>query len=85
MWIRVPLVPGVNDDDRNLSETVDFVRSLRGSPPVHLLPYHRIGSDKYDRLGIPYLAESITPPSRERLAAVAGELTAAGLDVKIGG
>ncbi len=84
-WVRVPLVPGINDDEQNLAAMADFVSSLAGAPPLHLLPYHRIGSDKYDRLGIPYPLEGVVPPTDATLATVAARLSTRGLDVKIGG
>ena len=65
--------------------TADVIRSLRGRPPVHLLPYHRMGSDKYERLGAPYGMPELEPPTRERVAEIAGRLAAAGVDVSVGG
>jgi pyruvate formate lyase activating enzyme len=85
IWIRVPLIPGFNDDDENLTRTADFVNSLTNPPPLHLLPYHRIGSGKYDRLGIPYSLRKIEPLSSQRVAQVAERLSALGLNVKVGG
>jgi pyruvate formate lyase activating enzyme len=85
VWIRVPLIPGLNDDDENLTAMADLVRTLNGPPPVHLLPYHRIGSDKYDRLGIPYPMKATGPLTDERVAQIAALLAARGLEVKTGG
>ncbi len=85
IWIRVPLIPGVNDDERNLVATANLVRSLDGPPPVHLLPYHRIGSDKYGRLGIPYSMNETEPPTSQHVSDIAKRFSALGLDVKIGG
>lgn len=85
LWIRVPLIPGINDDDDNLSATAAFVQSLRTRPPLHLLPYHRAGSDKYQRFGKRYTMAGTPPHTRERLAEIAGRLAALGLDVKVGG
>ena len=84
-WVRVPLIPGINDDEQNLAAVADFVSSLAGTPVLHLLPYHRIGSDKYDRLGIPYPLEETVAPTDATLAAVAARLSARGLNVKVGG
>lgn len=84
-WVRFPLIPGVNDDEANLAALVDFVGSLDGGPPVHVLPYHRIGSDKYDRLGVTYRLGGIRPPTAEQTAGVAKRLEASGLTVRIGG
>lgn len=85
IWIRVPLIPGINDDDANVGAIAALVQSLPEPPPVHLLPYHRIGSDKYGRIGSEYRLPETRPPSVNRVAAVADQLRSSGLTVKIGG
>ncbi len=50
--IRIPLVKGVNDDDRNIEQTAEMISSLAGpSKVVNLLPYHNIMANKHIRLG----------------------------------
>ncbi len=85
IWIRLPLIPGVNDDDENLAAIAEVVGALKSFPPVCLLPYHRIGSDKYDRLGLRYSMQEIEPPTIQRLSRVAERLSALGLHVTVGG
>ncbi len=85
VWVRFPLVPGITDDDANLAALGDFVRSLPGPPPLHVLPYHRIGSDKYDRIGLQYPLQGLEPPSHDHVANVARLLESYGLTVQIGG
>jgi pyruvate formate lyase activating enzyme len=85
IWVRVPLIPGVNDDERNLEATAAFVASLPKPCPIHLLPYHRIGGDKYRRLGESYPMDQVLPPSREHTGAIAAGFRSYGLEVKIGG
>jgi pyruvate formate lyase activating enzyme len=51
MWVRVPLIPGVNDDLENLAALGRFVRDLRSVEAVQVLPYHRAGEAKLERLG----------------------------------
>ncbi len=83
--VRIPLVPGVNDDRENLAATGRFVASLGAVGEVHLLPYHRAGMSKYERLGMPYtLGDTLEPPAEEmqRLAAILQEW---GVRTKIGG
>lgn len=47
--IRIPVVPGVNDNIENIDKISDFVLSL-GIKEVHLLPFHSAGIEKYKRL-----------------------------------
>lgn len=51
MWVRVPLIPGINDDLENLAAIGRFVRDLRSVEAVQVLPYHRAGEAKIERLG----------------------------------
>lgn len=85
VWIRVPLIPGLNDDPANLDALATFVGDLNPVPPVCLLPYHRLGGDKADRLGQPSTLASVRPPTAEAVAAAVERLSARGLNVKIGG
>lgn len=84
--IRIPTVAGVNDDDESMTAIIDYLKEKVGITPVNLLPYHSIGSSKYTRLGRPYLAEEMEPPSEERMEQLKGMFLASGYtDVNIGG
>jgi pyruvate formate lyase activating enzyme len=81
--VRVPVIPGVNDDVENIAATAAFLAPLRSVRRVTLLGYHRFGESKYRRLGRAYRLEGMQPPSRERMEEVAGRLRAAGLETVI--
>lgn len=50
--IRVPLIPGVNDDENNLQETAALIRSFGGGVRrLELLPYNSMAGSKYTALG----------------------------------
>lgn len=51
IWLRVPVIPGVNDDRDNLDGVAELAASLPGVERVCLLPYHRTGESKLARLG----------------------------------
>ncbi len=55
IWVRVPIVPGLNDADSDLEATVRFAASVPGVKQVNLLTYHHTGAYKFSRLGKPYL------------------------------
>jgi len=68
--VRVAIIPGINDSQRELCALGEFVGSLRNPPPVDLLPYHRIGVGKYGRLGRLYHLGDVVPPDEERMAEI---------------
>lgn len=85
--IRVPVVPGLNDDKENLTAIYNFVSShmvpnLKG---IDLLPFHRIGSSKYRRFGLPYLMGNTEQPTAERMAEIRHYFEGTGANVKVGG
>jgi pyruvate formate lyase activating enzyme len=85
IFLRVPIVPGVNDDDENIRQIGTFAAGLPHLNRVDILPYHRAASNKYERLNRAYELPETRPPSNERLAEIAHILRGLGLHVKIGG
>ncbi len=83
--IRVPLIPGITDGDDNIAEIVRFAGTLKTVQGVDLLPFHRIGSEKYRRLGVTDNTAGTAPPLPERVAAIKRRFESAGLTVSIGG
>ena len=82
--IRIPLIPGFNDDTENLKATGSFLQE-NGFTQVSILPYHTAGSEKNIRLNASQTIFSVEPPLEEALKHVAEFLDAYGLYVKIGG
>ena len=84
--IRVPVIPTFNDSVEEIQAIARFAASLPGVNKIHLLPYHRLGQDKYDGLGRPYLMEGILPPTAEHMQMLKNAVHAVcGLDCQIGG
>jgi pyruvate formate lyase activating enzyme len=84
IFIRFPVIPGINDDDQNLRETGEFLSPLKITQ-VNLLPYHYIGIDKYRRLGRTYKLVTTQPPSEEKLSEISWVLKKFNLNVKLRG
>lgn len=82
--VRIPLVPGVNDDDQNVAESLRFLAGL-GLRQVELLPYHNIGKEKYARLQLQYRMEEVAPPGTERMEEIADLFRSEGFAVHSGG
>ena len=83
IWVRVPIVPGLNDADGDLEATVRFAASVPGVKQVNLLTYHHTGAYKFSRLGKPYLAESVTPPAPEFFGQAAARLQGLGVPIVV--
>ncbi len=81
---RFPFIPGVNDDEDNVRETGRLVASLH-IPRIDVLPYHRAGIAKYERLGREYPLRNTEPPSTEHVDRAVAALSQYGLDVGVGG
>lgn len=83
VWLRIPLIPGVNDSAGQMSEIGRLASAMRGVRQIHLLPYHRLGVHKPVRRVRP--VEDVFPPLEARMAASADQLRSFGLTVLIGG
>lgn len=85
IWLRVPLVPGVNDHEDELAGMAELASSLAAVTRVSLLPYHRLGRDKRVRLGLPLLNPDPGPPGPESIRFAAEFFEHAGIETFIGG
>ncbi len=83
--IRVPLIPGHNDNRENIRRTAGFVRELPRVEELHLLPYHRLGEPKYPRLGREYTMQGTAALPQEQVDALRRMVESFGLRVRIGG
>jgi len=52
--IRVPVIPGINDDEREMRNIFGYIKNINNITGVNLLPYHDMQSEKYKRLGMEY-------------------------------
>lgn len=87
IWIRMPVIGGVNDTMEHMERTAHFLKAkqIRCSQ-VNLLPYHNTGSSKYTRMGRRYEGEGFYTPSEKQMEQFADYLKEQGLPgVKIGG
>lgn len=61
--IRVPVVPTFNDTPDEIMAIARFAKTLPRVEELHLLPYHRLGMDKYAGLGREYTLPDLVPPT----------------------
>ncbi len=52
--IRIPVIPGVNDDEENFRSTAAFLAGAEALERVEFLPYHQTAGAKYGMLGLEY-------------------------------
>ena len=83
--IRTPVIPGFNDTAEEIRAISHFAKTLPGVREHHLLPYHRLGQDKYAGLGRKYSLSDIEPPSKEKMEYLLTVAETSGLKCKIGG
>lgn len=82
--IRIPLIPGVNDNKEEMAEMAELIHSLSLSR-VSILPFHRLGLDKYRRLGLSTRMEQTKTPSQKLIKDTTQLFSKHNLRVNIGG
>lgn len=81
MWIRFVLVPGLTDARDNVETVADYVATLPTVARVEVLPFHQMGRDKWDALGMRYELGDTRPPTPELVERVRAQFRARGLEV----
>ncbi len=85
IWLRVPVIPGLNDDDENLDALARLAALTPNVQRVSMLPYHRTGTGKLARLGRGDDTTEIVAPTQARMEALAARLALTGIETRIGG
>ena len=87
IYVRIPVIPGMNDDADYLGRLRNFLISTKTDSlkKINLLPFHKIGSSKYKKLNIPYMMEGVEPPVSKQMIKLKDFLLETGIPVKIGG
>jgi pyruvate formate lyase activating enzyme len=83
VYVRIPLIPGINDDEENLRQSGEFLASLPNISGVELMGYHDIAAAKYEALGMAYQLNGTKPPTAEHKQRTAKKLEGFGLNVKV--
>lgn len=82
IWIRFVLVPGYTDDPDNIERVADIVCRWRNVVErVEVLPFHQMGTDKWESLGYDYKLKDVHPPSKGAAEAARDIFRARGLTV----
>ncbi|MCI0474103.1 MAG: glycyl-radical enzyme activating protein [Ignavibacteria bacterium] len=84
--LRIPVIPGINDTTENISMLENFIAGHNDRiQQVHLLPFHNIAGNKYEKVGIENAMRSIHSLSNNDLRLIKSRLEKTGVKVKTGG
>jgi pyruvate formate lyase activating enzyme len=79
MWLRYVLVPGLTDIPDEMAELARFGASLGVVERAEILPFHQLGSYKWERLGLTYALADTNPPTNAQISDAVAIFRAAGL------
>jgi pyruvate formate lyase activating enzyme len=83
---RVPVVPGFNADEQSIKMIGAFAKYIPSIKEINLLPYHKLGTSKYEAMGMEYpMDPSLNTPSAEEMEAYKRIIEDMGFKCKIGG
>lgn len=81
--VRMPLIPGINDNKANLEDMGAFIESCRKGAKVELLPYHRLGEAKYRRMQKKYKMAHVSSPTKTEMDRAIGVLASFDIHVLV--
>lgn len=81
VWIRFVLVPDLTDSYENVEAVADIITQWPNVQRVEVLPFHNMGADKWQDLGLEYTLEDVQPPEKDVVERVREQFRARGLQV----
>lgn len=66
LWIRVVIVPGINDTKEYVNELISFIKPLKNVEKIEFLPYHTLGVHKYEDLGLNYSLKGVSDMDKDK-------------------
>ena len=82
IYIRIPVIPGVNDNEYEMEKLSQIVYGLRNVERVTLMPYHSLGKEKYQQVGAEYNFDFSKKIERAAIKEFADIFTSKGIPVK---
>lgn len=82
IFVRFPVIPGFNDDETNISDMIQFLKTINFEE-INLLKYHNLAKTKCQRLGKKYEMPDIPNTKKEELFELKKRFETAGFKVKI--
>jgi len=79
MRVRYVVVPGYSDADADIDRLATFLLKMKNLDRVDVLPYHELGKNKWEVMGIPYELDGVHPPTAESLDAIVAAFETRGI------
>ena len=70
IWIRIPIIPGFNNNEEEIGKIAEFISTLSSVKRVTLIPYNTLGVNKYKTLGIEYKFDILKRIENEELVSL---------------
>ena len=64
-WIRQVIVPGIMDNHEYLIGLKEYLKNIKNIKKIEFLPYHKLGSEKYEKLNLKYYCKDIPEMDKE--------------------
>lgn len=68
IWIRTPVIPEINDNIEAIKAIAEFINKVNKITKAELIPFHKLGINKYESLGKVYKASELKPISSETMS-----------------
>lgn len=66
VWIRQVIIPGMTDNEEYIDSLIKYINKIKNIEKIDFLPYHKLGREKYIKLGIPYPYENKPEMDKEK-------------------
>ena len=65
--LRLPIIPGLNDRDEHFLKVKELAKELKMCQKVQIMPYHKLGVYKYEKLGFKYACANVEEPTKDQI------------------
>ena len=84
--LRIPIIPGINNVRSALELYKAYIgKRLHKSVKIHLLPYHALGHNKYEKLGLDNRMKKVDRSQGIEIDEIKNALASVGFQVEVGG
>ncbi|MBT6604727.1 glycyl-radical enzyme activating protein [Candidatus Bathyarchaeota archaeon] len=67
IWVRIPTIPGLNDDEDNFRKIGELLSLLKHLERVDILRYHKLAESKYEHTGQDYRLKGMNTPEKDEV------------------